>query len=565
MLGSLLFQIPILLFLLTICAMILGEYMARVFTGERTFLSPLLAPIEKFLYKIFRINPEEEMTWQVFLGNFLLFILLGIVVLFLLQQYQNFLPLNPEAFPKIKWDTAINTAISFVTNTDWQADKSEATLSHLTRMLGLGLQNFLSAAVGMSIAIALINAFVRKNTTTIGNFWVYLTRSIIYILLPLSIILTLFLISQGTPENLSHSVLAQTLEGKEQIIAQGPAASQIAIKQLGTNGGGFFAANAAHPYENPTPLTDIINILALLIIAAAFPFTFGAMMKNRSQGWAIFMAMMLLFVISLIFVLWSESHGNPLLTKFNIQHNINLEGKEVRFGTTASAVFAHAATATTSGAANSSYTSLMPLTGLVLIFNMAIGEVIFGGVGAGLINMIFYMVLSMFLIGLMIGKSPEIYGKKLEPREMLITVIALFIPNIFQLVFTAITLAIDTNVSSLFNPMFHGLSEIFYNYTSAIGNNGSSFAGSNTKFYNLNIALVMLIGYLAKNISALLLAGSIVKRNSSPLTTRFPTTGPTFVIVLLVIILFIGTLTFLPILVLGPVLEHLSILSGKTF
>jgi len=548
-------------------AFFLGEYMAKVFAGERTFLSPILVPTEKFLYKIFDIDPNEDMTWGTFAANFLIFILIGVTALFFLQIAQAFLPLNPENFQAIKWDTAINTSISFVTNTDWQAYKSEATLSYLTRILGMGLQNFLSAAVGMTIAIALINAFVRKNTYGVGNFWVYLTRSIGYILLPLSIILALLLISQGTPDNFKSYVHVKTLEGKEQVIAQGPAASQIAIKHLGTNGGGFFAANSAHPYENPNPFTDIINILALLVIAAAFPFTFGALMKDRAQGWTIFIAMMLLFIIGLAFVLWSESHGNPLLTKLHIQNGINMEGKEMRLGTHASVAFANSATATTSGAASSSYTSLMPLTGLVLIFNMAIGEVVFGGVGAGFINMMFYIILSMFLVGLMIGRSPEIYGKKLDSYDMLITIIALFVPNILQLIFSAIAISMDSNSAGLINPGFHGISEVFYNYTSAIGNNGSSFAGSNTdtKFYNLMIAFVMLVGYLAKNISALAIAGSIIQKNSSPLATRFPTASPIFILVLAIVILFIGTLTFLPVLVLGPVLEHLSIISGKVF
>ncbi len=565
--NSWLFQIPVLLVFITAIAFFLGEYMAKVFAGERTLLSPILEPTEKVIYRMFGIDPNEDMTWKTFTIHSLLFVFVGAVALFLLARAQAFLPLNPENFPNIKWDTAINTAISFVTNTDWQAYKSETTLSYLTKMLGIGLQNFLSAAISMAIAVALINAFVKKGTDGIGNFWVYLTRSIIYILLPLSIILAILLISQGVPDNLKPYTHLKTLEGKEQVIAQGPAASQIAIKQLGTNGGGFFAANSAHPFENPTPLTDILSILALLAIAAAFPFTFGALIKDRTQGWAIFTAMMFLFIIGLAFVIWSESSSNPLFAKLHIQNGLNMEGKEVRIGIQSSAVFASSATATTTGAASSSYTSLMPLTGLILIFNMAIGEVIFGGVGAGFINMMFYIILSMFLVGLMIGRSPEIYGKKLDSHDMLLTVIALFIPNILQLAFSAIALSMESGASSLASPDFHSITEIFYNYTSAIGNNGSSLIGLNTdnKFYNLTIAFVMLLGYLAKNISALAIAGSIVQKNSSPLATRFPTTGPIFILVLAIVILFIGTLTFLPILVLGPVLEHLSLLSGNIF
>lgn len=565
--SAILFQIPVFLIFITVIAFFLGEYMAKVFAGERTFLSPILVPTENFIYKILHINPYEDMTWKTFTANFLAFLFVGIVALFLLQLLQAILPLNPEHFPAMKWDTAINTAISFVTNTDWQSYNSEAVMSYFTRMFGTGLQNFLSAAVGMAVAVALINSFARKNTEGIGNFWVYLTRSILYILLPLSIILAIFLISQGTPDNLNAYVHAKTLEGKEQIIAQGPAASQIAIKQLGTNGGGFFTANAAHPYENPTPFTDIISILALLAIAAAFPITFGALIKDRTQGWAMFAAMMLLFIISLVLVLWTESSSNPLFAKLGIYNGLNMEGKEVRLGIQASAAFASSATATTGGAASSSYTSLMPLTGLILIFNMAIGEVIFGGVGAGLINMMFYIILTMFLVGLMIGRSPEVYGKKLDGHEMLLTVIALFIPNVLQLVFSAIAISMPSNIAGLINPEFHGISEIFYAYTSAIGNNGSAFSGLNadTRFYNITIAITMLIGFLAKNISALAIAGSMILKKSSPQITRFPTTGPMFIIVLVITILFIGTLTFLPVLVLGPVLEHLSIMSEKTF
>ncbi|HBC71709.1 MAG TPA: potassium-transporting ATPase subunit KdpA [Coxiellaceae bacterium] len=567
MLGTWLFQIVTLLFLLTACAFFLGEYMAKVFSGERTFISPILAPVENFLYKLFGIDPNEDMNWKTFAMNVIFFIFVGMIALFFLLRMQDSLPLNLNNFKAIRWDAAINAAISFVTNSDWQPYKSEAVMSYLTRMLGMGLQNFLSAATGMAVAVALINAFVRKNTPGIGNFWVYLTRSIIYVLLPLSIVLSLFLVSQGSIANLNPYVHIKTLEGKEQIIAQGPAAPQIAIKQLGTSGGGFFAANSAHPYENPTPITDYVNILALLLIAAAFPFAFGALIKDRSQGWAIFIAMMLLFIIGLWFVIWSELHGNPLLTKLGIHNGVNMEGKEVRFGPLASAFFANSATATSAGAASSSYDSLMPLTGIVLIFNMAIGEVIFGGVGSGFIGMMFYVMLTMFLIGLMIGRSPEVYGKKLEAYEMIMIVSALFLPCALQLILSAIAVSISAGTSSLGNPTFHGLSEVIYAYASGVGNNGSAFAGlkADTPFYNLTIAFAMLAGYLITIIPALAVAGSITQKNSSPLATRFPTNRPLFILVLVGIIFIIGALTFFPALVLGPVVEHLYILSGKTF
>ena len=378
----------------------------------------------------------------------------------------------------------------------------------------------------MAAAVAFINAFIRKNSIGIGNFWVYLTRSLFYILLPLAIILSLVLVSQGCIDNFHPYVHAQTLEGKEQIIAQGPVASQIAIKHLGTSGGGFFTANSAHPYENPTPFTDYLELLSMLIIAAAFPFAFGALVKNRAQGWAIFIAMMLLFVIGLGFAMWSESHGNPLLAKLGI-HNVNMEGKEMRLGTLASVVFSSASTATSTGAMNASLDSLMPLTGLVCIFNMAIGGVIFGGVGSGFIGMLFYGILAMFLIGLMIGRTPEIYGKKLEPYEMVITVIALFLPCIFQLILSAIAAATNIGIASLENPASHGLSEIIYTYASSISNNGSAFMGlnANVPFYNLTTGFAMLFGRCITIISALAIAGSMVQKKINPPIARFPTTS----------------------------------------
>lgn len=562
-----LFQVAIFLFVLTAIAISFGEYMAKVFSSERNFLSPILVPVENFLYRIFGVDPREDMDWKTFTVNLLLFNLIGLVAIFLLQEVQGLLPLNPEKLKAVRWDTAVNAAISFVTNTDWQPYKSESTMSYLTQMLGLSLQNFLSAATGIAAAVAFINAFIRKNSIGIGNFWVYLTRSLLYILLPLAIILSLVLVAQGCIDNFHPYVHAQTLEGKEQIIAQGPVASQIAIKHLGTSGGGFFAANSAHPYENPTPFTDYLELLSMLIIAAAFPFAFGALVKNRAQGWAIFIAMMLLFVIGLGFAMWSESHGNPLLAKLGIHNGLNMEGKEMRLGTLASVVFSSASTATSTGAMNASLDSLMPLTGLVCIFNMVIGGVIFGGVGSGFIGMLFYGILAMFLIGLMIGRTPEIYGKKLEPYEMIITIIALFLPCVFQLILSAIAAATNIGVASLGNPAPHGLSEIIYTYASSISNNGSAFMGlnANVPFYNLTTGFAMLFGRCIIIISALAIAGSLVQKKINPPIARFPTTGSLFVFVLVTVVLINGALTFFPVLVLGSILEHLSILAGKTF
>lgn len=557
-------QVLVFLAVLTAIAYPLGEYMARVFSGGRTFMSPIIAPIENCCYKIFKVNPHEEHDWKTFVLDLVVFNLIGLVALFLLQEIQQFLPLNPQKLGAVKWHTAINTAISYVTNTNWQSYKNEITMSYLTKMLGQNLQNFLSSATGIAAGIAFIHGFQRKTTVLIGNFWVYLTRAILYILLPLAIILSLTLVSQGVVQNFNSYTKVHTMEGPEQILAQGPAASQVAIKHLGTNGGGFFAANSAHPFENATPLTDYLEILGLLIIAAAFPFTFGAILKDRKQGWTIFMAMLLLFVIGLSAAIWSEFHGNPLLEKIGVLHGVNMEGKEVRTGQLASLVFANSTTATSTGAVNTMHGSLMPLTGLVLTFNMAIGEVIFGGVGTGFIGMLFYAILAMFLIGLMVGRSPEIYGKKLEPYEMIMASIALLLPAIAQLILSAISITSKAGIASLGNPGSHGLSEILYAFASGMGNNGSAFGGLNTNvpFYNLMLGAAMLIGRIVIIIPALALAGSLVEKKLAPLTARFPTAKPPFVIILVLTVMLLGALTFFPVWVLGPILEHVSIFSG---
>lgn len=557
-------QVLVFLAVLTAIAYPLGEYMARVFSGRRTFLSPILAPVENCCYKIFSVNPNEEHDWKTFVFDLLVFNLIGLIVLFLLQEIQQFLPLNPQKLGAVKWDTAINTAISYVTNTNWQSYKSEITMSYLTQMLGQNLQNFLSAATGIAAGIAFIHGFQRKTTTLIGNFWVYLTRAVLYVLLPLAIILSLTLVSQGVVQNFNSYTKVQTVEGSEQVLAQGPAASQIAIKHLGTNGGGFFAANSAHPFESATPLTDYLEILGLLIIAAAFPFTFGAILKDRKQGWSIFAAMMLLFVICLSVEIWSEFHGSPLLEKIGVLHGVNMEGKEVRTGQLASLVFANSTTSTSTGAVNTMHDSFMPITGLVLIFNMAIGEVIFGGVGVGFIGMLFYAILAMFLIGLMVGRSPEIYGKKLEPFEMIMASTALLCPAIVQLIFSAIAVSSKVGIANLGNPGSHGISEILYAFASGMGNNGSAFGGLNADvpFYNLMIGAAMFIGRVVTIVPALAIAGSLVEKKLAPTTARFPTAKLPFVIILALTVMLLGALTFFPVWVLGPILEHVSIFSG---
>lgn len=566
MIGAWIFQTLLFLTILTIIAFALGEYMAQVFSGEKNILSPILMPVEKGVYKLFGVNPADEMHWKTYVTNLLLFNLIGIIAIFLLQEIQQWLPFNPQNLGAVRWDRAINTAISYTTNTNWQAYKGETALSYLTQMLGLGLQNFLSAATGIAVGVAFITGFSRRSAFTLGNFWVDLTRAILYLLLPLAIILALLLISQGVIQNLHPYVLAHTLQGgHNQLIAQGPAAARIAIKHLGTNGGGFFNANSAHPYENPTPFSDYLEIFGMLIIAASFPFAFGAMIGNRKQGWAIFLAMLLLFIGVLSMAMIAEFHGNPLLEKIGIHHGINMEGKEVRFGPLSSVVFSMATTATSTGAVNSMHGSFMPLSILVMIFNMASGEVIFGGVGSGFIGMLLYAILSMFLIGLMIGRSPEIYGKKLEPREMVITCIALLLPPVIQLILGAIAAATPSAVASTSTSLPHGLTEIIYTYASGMGNNGSSLNGLNadTVFYNLTTGFAMLAGRALSLVAPLAIAGFLAQKNIIPAASRFPTASSIFVIILACMVIVIGALTFLPVLVIGPILEHFSLYAGK--
>jgi len=565
--GTILLQLALFLAILTIIALGLGEYMAKVFKGEKTLLSFILRPIEKLLYKLFSIDENQEMDWKTYAFSLIILSILGIIGLFALQELQHLLPLNPQGLGAVRWDTAINTAVSFVTNTNWQAYAGEGTMSYLTQMLGLTVQNFLSAAVGIAVAIAFLRAFTKKEAQTIGNFWVDLTRSIVYILLPLSILYSVVFVSQGTIQNLNHYTKVQTLQGQEQVIAQGPVASQEAIKILGTNGGGFFNANSSHPYENPNPVTDYMQILGLLIIAAALPFTFGVLINNRKQGWAIFSAMAILYLIGLGVALWSEYHGNPFLSKLGIEHGLNMEGKEVRFGILNSVLFGQSTTVTSCGAVNAMHDSFMPLTGLIMMFNMMVGEVIFGGVGSGLVGMILYAILTMFLVGLMIGRTPEIFGKKLEPFEMIMAVIALVLPSIIQLIFGAIASTHNIGLSSLNNAGPHGLSEIIYAFASGAGNNGSAFAGlnANTPFYNLTIAFAMLIGRFGTLIPSLAIAGSLIKKRFVPDEAKFPTASPLFVVMLVSVVIIVGALTFFPVMVLGPILEKLLMSAGGLF
>jgi K+-transporting ATPase ATPase A chain len=562
------FFIIIFLGVLALLAVPVGSYMAAVFSGRRTFMSPIVRPLERLIYRLCIVRESEEMTWKQYSVAFLIFNAIGLVTLFVLQIIQGRLPLNPMGLGPVRWDTALNTAISFVTNTNWQAYGGETTMSYLTQMLGMTVQNFISSAVGIAVLLPLIRAFTYKLKETIGNFWVDMTRSVLYILLPLSIILAILLVSQGVVQTFHPSIKAQTLEGAEQVIAVGPAASQIAIKQLGSNGGGFFNANSAHPFENPTPISNALELFAILLIPAALPFTFGKMVNNRRQGFAIFAAMMVLFIIGLCATLAVEWSGNPLLAKAGISGGANMEGKEVRFGIGQSVLWGQATTVTSNGSVNSMHDSAMPATGLVYMFNMAVGEVIFGGVGVGLIGMLMYAILAMFLAGLMIGRTPEFLGKKLEAREMIMAVIVIVAPAISSLIFAAIAVATKTGLASLNNAGPHGLSEILYAFFSAAGNNGSAFAGLNvnTVFYNLTLGFVMLVGRFMTILPALAIAGSLAfKKTVPPSSATFPTASPLFTALLVGVVIIVGALTFFPALVLGPFLEHLMILAGHTF
>jgi K+-transporting ATPase ATPase A chain len=554
--------------ILTVLAVPLGEFMARVYGGERNFLSPVLRPTERRLYRLLGIDENEEMSWKTYAWSIVVFSLVGIVALFLLQRLQGSLPFNPSGFGAVRWDTALNTAVSFVTNTNWQSYSGEQTMSYLTQMLGLTVQNFLSAAVGLAPAIALIRGFSRKGAETIGSFWVDLTRSILYVLVPLAILWSLVLVSQGVVQTLNASLEAWTLGGQNQVISVGPVASQEAIKQLGTNGGGFFNTNAAHPFENPTPLTDFMSVLGLLLLPAALPFTLGAMLRNRRQGWAIYTSMMALYLMGLVFMIWTEMQGNPLLEKIGVAGGINLEGKEVRFGILNTILFAQSTTAVSCGAVNSMHDSLMPLSGFILLFNIAIGEVIFGGVGTGLISMLIYAVLTMFIAGLMIGRTPEFIGKKLETFEMVMALIVILSPALLLLLMSAIAISTQAGLSGLGNPGPHGLTEILYAYASTSGNNGSAFGGLNvdTPFYNLTTSLAMLVGRFSTILPCLAIAGSLAGKKIVPASTAtFPTTGTLFIVMLVSVVIIVGALTFFPVFTLGPFLEHLLMTAGMTF
>ena len=547
----------------------LGGYMTRVFTGERTFLGVVLRPIETGFYRVAGVDPRVEQHWRTYAGAMLVFNAGGFLLLFALQRLQGALPLNPQGFAGLAPDLAFNTAVSFVTNTNWQSYGGESTMSYLTQMLGLTVQNFLSAATGIALALALIRGFARKSAQSIGNFWADLVRCTLYVLLPICFVAALFFVWQGMPQNLNGYVEATTLEGAQQTIAQGPVASQLAIKMLGTNGGGFFNANSAHPYENPTALGNFVQMLLIFAIGAALTNVFGRMVGDQRQGWAILAAMGVLFLAGVAIAYWAEAHANPALASLGVDPaGGNMEGKEVRFGVPLSALFAVITTAASCGAVNAMHDSFLPLGGMIPLINIQLGEIIVGGVGAGLYGMLLFVIIALFVAGLMVGRTPEYLGKKLEAKEVKMTMLAILCLPLSYLGFTAIASAVPAGVAGILNPGPHGFSEMLYAYTSGTGNNGSAFAGlsANTVFYNLTLGFAMLIGRFAMIVPMLAVAGSLAaKKKSPPSAGTFPTHGGLFVGLLVGVILIVGGLTFFPALSLGPVVEHLAMRSGELF
>jgi len=545
----------------------LGAYMTRVFNGESTWLQPVLRPIERGLYRVAGTREDEEQNWVTYAVALLLFNLAGFVVLYLLQRFQAVLPLNPAGMAEVGPELAFNTAASFVANTNWQSYGGESTMSYLTQMLGLAVQNFVSAATGIAVAMAVIRAFSRKSMSTLGNFWVDMVRSIFYVLLPICIVGTLVLVWQGVPQNLDAYTSALTLEGAQQTIAQGPVASQMMIKYLGTNGGGFFNANAAHPFENPTALTNLISMVSIFAIGAALTNVFGRMVGNQKQGWAIFITMGILFLVGVAVCYWAEAAGNPLVHALGIDGG-NMEGKEVRFGVPLSALFAVITTAASCGAVNAMHDSFMALGGMIPLINMMLGEIIIGGVGAGFYGIVLFVVVAIFVAGLMVGRTPEYLGKKIEAKEVKMAMLAVLCLPLAMLGFTAITVVLPFGVSSIWNPGPHGFSEVLYAYTSAAANNGSAFGGlsANTPWYNITLGIGMLMGRFLVIIPALALAGSLVAKKTVPVSAgTLPTHGALFIGLLLGVILVVGGLTFIPALALGPIVEHLAMLGGQTF
>jgi len=568
-------QILVFLAIVAALAVPLGAHMARVFNGEHTVLSPALVPVERMIYRLCGVDAQREHTWVTYAAAMLLFNLVCFVVLYALLRLQAFLPFNPQGMPGMPVDLSLNTAISFATNTNWQNYGGETSLSYLVQMAGLTVHNFVSAATGIAIVIALIRGFVRRSATTIGNFWVDLVRCNLYVLLPLSIFFGLIFVWQGMPQNLHSYVTAHTLEGARQVLAQGPVGSQVSIKTLGTNGGGFFNVNAAHPYENPDAFANLLTTILEFLIGAALTLTFGRMVGNPKQGWALFGAMAVLFLVGAFVCYGAESAGNPAFASLGIDQRAsalqaggNMEGKEVRFGITDSALFATTTTDTSDGAVNAMHDSFTPIGGLVPIVDMQLGEIIFGGVGCGLYGMLLFAILSVFIAGLMVGRTPEYLGKKIESREVKMAMLAILSVPLSALGFTAIACVLPIGLAGLNNSGPHGFSEILYAFTSQTANNGSAFAGlsGNTMFYNLTGAVAMMIGRFAIAVPVLAIAGSLVGKKSVPASAgTFPTDNLLFVGLLLGVIIITGGLIYFPADVLGPVIEHLQMRAGTLY
>lgn len=584
------------LFFLVLLAAVkpLGGFMARVFQGERTLLSPVIGPVERLIYRICGVSPDDEMDWKRYAWAMVLFNIVLFISLFVILLTQHLLPLNPQKVPAFTWQLALNTAISFVTNTNWQAYVGEQAASYFTQMVGLATHNFVSAATGIAVAIAVIRGFARRRTSQIGNFWVDMTRCTLYILLPLSFVAAIILVSQGAIQNFSayktiplvQSVtydkpklddkgnplkdakgnpVTESATAKEVTIPMGPVASQEAIKELGTNGGGFFNANSAHPYENPTPFSHMLEILLILLIPGALTYTFGVMVGNTRQGWAILGVMLFLLIGSFAVLQWSEVSGNPLVAKLGVS-GVNMEGKELRFSLAGTNLFTVATTGTSCGAVAAMHDSLTPLGGMIPLSLMLLGEIVFGGVGSGLYTMLAFAVIAVFVSGLMIGRTPEYLGKKIEVREMWMSIVTVLIAGVTVLVITAIAMLSPSAVASMANPGAHGLSEVLYAFASMANNNGSAFAGlnANVNFYNLWGAMAMILGRYVPAVAMLAMAGALAeKKYVPPSLGTLPTDKVPFALWLTLVILIVGALTFFPALSLGPIVEHLTMLGGN--
>ena len=575
MLANTLIQLTIFCLLVTLLSVPLGLYMARVFAGEHTFLDRVLKPIERIIYRICGVDAATEQTWTEYAVAMLLFSAAGMVLLYLIERLQFYLPFNPQSMTAVAPDLAFNTAASFTTNTNWQAYAGESTMSYFTQMAGLAFHNFVSAAAGIAVSIAVIRGFVRRSGKTLGNFWVDMTRTVLWVLLPVCILFTVILVWQGVPQNFSAYHQIKTVEGAQQVIPGGPVASQETIKEFGTNGGGFFNANSAHPFENPTPLTNLIELVMIFAIGAGLTHTFGVMAGDRRQGWALFAAMGILFLAGVSVAIVSEQRGNPNFAAMGInqtaqasQSGGNMEGKEVRFGIVDSALWATVTTDTSCGAVNSMHDSYTPLGGLITLLDMQIGEIIFGGVGSGLYGMLVMAVLAVFIAGLMVGRTPEYLGKKIEGREMKLAMLFILIFPTVILLPAGVAVVTKVGLAGISNPGPHGFTQILYAFTEASANNGSAFGGlnANAPFYNVTLAVVMLFGRFMMKVPILALAGSLVaKRTVPPSAGTFPTNGAIFVVLLIGIILIVAALTFFPADALGPIVEHLAMVKGQLF